>query len=295
MPAPWSSLTRMGFSCKMTPHKRVPVRKTILKHEVDVKIILLGTGGFLPTDSAQTACYFLPEVGVMLDAGSGTFHLPKYLQRPELDIYLSHAHGDHTSGLTYLFAAYLKADWLRRGETLSADNIADFVQRANEALPHTRIHADENTQAFVQPIFAYLPYEWHLLQTQEPLPGGGTLTHFLMDGGTVGFRLDWPGHSLAYITDVVARPDSAYIEKIKGVNLLLHDCNGPDHLSDLTDHIGHSHLSAVLQVAALAQVKRLVLIHSSPIEPLDYSADFESARPLFPATEIGYDGMELDF
>jgi ribonuclease BN (tRNA processing enzyme) len=260
-----------------------------------MKLILLGTGGFLPTDSAQTACYFLPEVGVMLDAGSGTFHLPKYLQRPELDIYLSHAHGDHTSGLTYLFASYFKADWLRRGEMLGADNIADFVRRANEALPHTRIHADENTLAFVQPIYAYLPYQWFPLQEQELLPEGGILTHFLMKGGTNGFRLDWPGHSLAYITDVTARPDSAYLDHIRGVDLLLHECNGPDHLSDLTDHIGHSHLTSALQAAARAQVKRLVLIHSSPIESLDYSADFESARPLFPAAEIGYDGMELDF
>jgi ribonuclease BN (tRNA processing enzyme) len=116
-----------------------------------------------------------------------------------------------------------------------------------------------------------------------------------MKGGTNGFRLDWPGHSLAYITDVTARPDSAYLDHIRGVDLLLHECNGPDHLSDLTDHIGHSHLTSALQAAARAQVKRLVLIHSSPIESLDYSADFESARPLFPAAEIGYDGMELDF
>lgn len=260
-----------------------------------MKLILLGTGGFLPTDSSQTACYFLPEAGVMLDAGSGAYHLPKHLQRPELDVYLSHAHGDHTSGLTYLFASYLKADWLRRGEPLDADNISGFVQRANQALSRTRIHANEDTLAFVKPIYAYLPYQWLPLQATEPLPNGGTITSFMMEGGTVGYRLDWPGHSLAYVTDTIARPDSAYLEHIRGVDLLLHECNGPDSLAELTGHIGHSHLSAVLQAAARAQVKRLVLIHSSPIPTLDYSTDLESVRHLFPNVEIGRDHLEIEF
>jgi len=260
-----------------------------------MKLVLLGTGGFLPTDAAQTACYFLPEVGVMLDAGSGAYHLPKYLQRPELDIYLSHAHGDHTSGLVYLFASYFTADYLHRGEALSADNISNFVQRANEALPRTRIHADEKTLTFVQPIYAYLPYQWLSLQTRESLPNGGVLTHFMMECETVGYRLDWPGHSLAYITDTIARPDSAYLDPIRGVDLLLHECNGPDHLSALTEHIGHSHLTSALEAAARAQVKRLVLIHSSPIESLDYSTDLESVRSIFPNVKIGCDGMEIDF
>lgn len=260
-----------------------------------MKLIILGAGGFLPTDATQTACYFLPEVGIMLDAGSGAYHLAEYLQRPELDIYLSHAHGDHTSGLPHLFASYLKSDWLRRGEALSAENISDFVRRANEALPHTRIHADENTLAFVQPIYAYLPYQWQPLQTVEVLSNGGTLTHFMMEGGTVGYRLDWPGHSLAYITDTIARPDSAYLEHIQGVDLLLHECNGPDHLSMLMERIGHSHLTSALQAATQAQVRRLVLIHSSPIPELDYSADLESVRSIFPNVEIGQDHMEIEF
>jgi ribonuclease BN (tRNA processing enzyme) len=260
-----------------------------------MRLTLLGTGGFLPTDIAQTACYFLPEVGVMLDAGSGLYRLPEYLQTRQLDIYLSHAHGDHTSGLIYLFASYFKADWLASRQPLSADNVEGFVQRANESLPRSRIHADEATLAQVQPQYPHLPYDWRALQTHESLPAGGTLTHFPLEGGTVGYRLDWPAHSLAYITDTTARPNSAYIENIRGVDLLLHECNGPDHLPALTEHIGHSHLSAVLQVAARAQVKRLILIHSSPIPTLDYAADLESVRHLFPSVEIGQDKMELEF
>lgn len=257
--------------------------------------MLLGSGGFLPTDVAQTACYFLPEVGVMLDAGTGLYRLPDHLQTCELDIYLSHAHGDHTGGLIYLFASYFKADWRRSGQPLGTGNIDGFVERANGSLTKTRIHANEETLAIVKPQYFHMPYDWRPLQTQEALPHNGVLTHFLMEGGTVGYRLDWDGHSLAYVTDTIARPDSAYLEIIKGVDLLLHECNGPDHLSALTEHIGHSHLSATLQAAANANVKRLILIHSSPIPVLEYSADLETARHIFPSAEIGHDGMVLDF
>ncbi|HOT62947.1 MAG TPA: hypothetical protein PLU93_08795, partial [Treponemataceae bacterium] len=46
----------------------------------------------------------------------------------------------------------------------------------------------------------------------EPLPAGGQLTHFPLahQGGSRGFRLDWPGHSMAYVTDTTATPDADY-------------------------------------------------------------------------------------
>jgi ribonuclease BN (tRNA processing enzyme) len=260
-----------------------------------MKLVLLGTGGFLPTDTAQTACYFLPEVGVMLDAGHGLYRLPEYLQTRELDIYLSHAHADHTSGLDYLFASYFKADWKSSMRELNPESVDGFLKRSNESLTRTRIHADEATLAIVRAKYYQFPYDWQLLQTEEPLPGGGTLTHFMMEGGTIGYRLDWQGHSLAYITDVIARPNSSYIEKITGVDLLLHDCYAPDHMSALAEKVGHSPLSAVMQVSARARAKRLILIHHSPFEPLSYIAELDQARQIFSPVEVGYDGMEIDF
>src|SRR4051812_24389035 len=67
-----------------------------------MKLILLGTGGYFPTSRRQTACLILPEIGVVLDAGTGMSRIGKYLQTEQLDIFLSHAHLDHISGLTYL-------------------------------------------------------------------------------------------------------------------------------------------------------------------------------------------------
>lgn len=260
-----------------------------------MKLILLGTTGFIPTDTAQTACYLLPEMGILLDAGSGLYRLPAYLPTVPLNIYLSHAHADHTSGLDYVFASYLLSDVKTSPYPLDADHIEGFVERANQFLAQTCIHADETTLAVVKPRYDELPFVWRTLQAQESLPGGGVLTHFWLENPTIGYRLDWPGHSLAYITDTIARPEAAYVAKIAGVDVLLHDCYAPDHLAALADIIGHSHLTAVAQVAARAQVKRLILIHHSPLEALNYTADLEHARQIFPVIEVGYDGMEVDF
>lgn len=260
-----------------------------------MKLILLGTGGFLPTETAQTACYWLPEAGLLLDAGSGLYRLADDMHGPELDIYLSHAHADHTSGLDYVFASFFKWEVSQAAQPLSEATLAGRLERASAARVQTRIHADEATLQVVQPKYSHLPFQWRPLQAEEPVQGGGQLTHFLMEGGTQGFRLDWPGHALAYITDTVAAPAAAYVEKIAGVDVLLHDCNGPTRMAGLVEKIGHSHPTTAAQVAAQARVKRLILIHHAPLKELDYRDELDRARQIFPAIEVGQDRMEIDF
>lgn len=260
-----------------------------------MRLVLLGSGGFLPTETAQTACYLLPEVGLLLDAGSGLYRLAESMQGPELDIYLSHAHADHTSGLDYVFASFFKWEVNRAAQPLNEATITGLVERAGAARAQTCIHADEATLQVVQSKYAYWPFQWHPLQSPEAVRCGGWLTSFLLEGGTQGYRLDWPGHSLAYITDTVASPTAAYVEKIAGVDVLLHDCQGAERHAGLLTKIGHSHLTAVVQVAARAQVKRLVLIHHAPLKELDYLDALEQARRIFPALDVGYDRMEIEF
>lgn len=263
-----------------------------------MKLILLGTNGFMPTNEAQTASYLLPEPGILLDAGSGTYRLPDYLQYMPLDVYLSHAHGDHTNGLTYLFASYFKKIILDSELGFEGGDMANFMKRANDALHRTRIHGMPSTLAEVQETFQHFDYQYVPLDYQESLAGGGVLTYFPLEHGPmecVGYRLEWPGHCMAYVTDTVSRPDSAYIRHLKGVDLLLHECNNPDRKSEMAVQIHHTYTSMAARVAALAGVKRLVLIHKSPFEALDIHPDLEAARQIFPNIEIGQDGMQLDF
>ncbi len=260
-----------------------------------MKLVMLGTGGFVPTEQAQTACYFLPEYNILLDGGTGLYRLHHYIQPALVDVYLSHTHGDHTTGLHYLFGSYFKRLAAESDAPVDAGRIVELSRQANQLLNSTRIHVTAGMLPVLQPQFQY-PLDWRLLEACEALPGGGTLRSFAFDPQReeVGFRLDWPGHSLAYVTDTIAHPQASYIEAIAGVDLLLHDCNLPDARAGLSETIHHSSTSAVAQVAAQAGVKRLVLIHFNPMGwPLE--PDLPAARQVFPEIELGRDGMEIEF
>ncbi len=202
-----------------------------------MKLVLLGTAGYHPTERRQTACLMLPEVGVVLDAGSGLFRSVPFIQTPTLDIFLTHAHLDHIVGLTYLLDICQR----KRFERLTVHGKAEKLAAIEEHL-------------FSQHIFPVkIPAEMRPLVQSCALAGGGTLKHFSLvhPGGSLGFRLDWPGHSLAYVTDTSSPvANASYIEHIRGVDLLVHECYFPDGMEERACATGHCCASQVAQVRA---------------------------------------------
>jgi ribonuclease Z len=246
-----------------------------------MKLILLGTGGYFPNGRRQTACLMLPAVGLVLDAGTGMCQLSKYLQTEQLDIFLSHAHLDHISGLTYL-VNLVPADVLRR----------TTLHGAAEKLTAVREHLFAESIFPVAPPFRFAP-----LVDSFALSDGGTLRHFPLvhPGGSIGFRLDWSGHSMAYITDTTAELGAAYVENIRDVDLLVHEAYFTEDVDNVPANTGHSSLGSVAQVATAANVGRLVIVHIDPQIDDDDQFDVTAARRIFANTMIGVDGMELQF
>jgi len=58
---------------------------------------------------------------------------------------------------------------------------------------------------------------------------------------------------------------------------------------------GHSCTTPVAQVAATAGVGRLVLAHVNPLSKEDDPVGLSIAQRVFPATELGFDQMEIEF
>jgi ribonuclease Z len=245
-----------------------------------MKLILLGTAGYHPNERRQTACVMLPEAGIVLDAGTGFFRVREHLRTPTLDILLTHAHLDHIAGLTFV----LDTAW---GRDLSRITVHGEAEKLTAVREH--LLAD---LLFPAP----LPCHWRPLG--EPLLlAGARVTHIPLvhPGGAVGYRLDWPDRSLAYITDTTASPGAAYVEAIRGVQLLIHECNFRDSEHEWAVKTGHSSTSLVAQVAAKAGVQRLVLLHFNPLDDSPDPIGLPAARRIFPATELGYDRMEIQF
>jgi len=110
-----------------------------------------------------------------------------------------------------------------------------------------------------------------------------------------GYRLDRPGDSLAYVTDTYGEPSASYLDKIRGVDILLHECFMPDDEPEFARRSGHSHITPVAQLAAEAQVGRLVLIHLNALRPEVGEPELDHVQSIFPNTEVAFDRMEIKF
>ena len=108
-----------------------------------MQLHLLGTTGYHPSDTRQTACMMLPEIGVVLDAGTAFYRVRDLLTIDTLDIFLTHTHLDHCIGVTFLF-----------------DVIEDRKMR------HVRVHAEQakidalRAHLLNELLFPVLPVAW---------------------------------------------------------------------------------------------------------------------------------------
>jgi len=266
-----------------------------------MKLVVLGSNGYRPTDLGQTACYTIPELGVILDAGTGIYRLVDYLQTDQQHIFLTHAHSDHYGGLVYLDSVFWKKYVLEALERGTEPKMQSFFKSVNASGPKVRVHAAPEVQEVIPPYFRLHRdnkyFEFQPLKDVEELPGGVRITSFPVDHTVpcFGFRLDKPGGSLAYVTDTYGEPEASYLEKIRGVDVLLHECCVSDDEPEFARRVGHSHISPVAQLAAEAQVGRLILIHLSTMRPEAEEPELERAIPIFPRTEVAFDGMEIEF
>ena len=88
--------------------------------------------------------------------------------------------------------------------------------------------------------------------------------------------------------------DGTYTEFIRGSDLLIHECNFADNMAAWCPKTGHSHTSQVAQLAKDSAVIRLVLTHVDPQHPEDDPLGIETARSIFPATELAEDGVGIE-
>lgn len=108
-------------------------------------------------------------------------------------------------------------------------------------------------------------------------------------------QIDKPGGSLAYVTDTYGEPDARYLEKIRGVDVWLHECFVTDDDPEFARRSGHSHITPIAQLAAEAQVVRLVLIHLSALRPEVGEPELDRVQSISPNTEVAFDRMEIEF
>lgn len=252
-----------------------------------MRIEFLGTGGYHPNERRHTACVMLPEEGIVFDAGTSVFRVPSRVRTPTLDIFLSHGHLDHVVGLTFLLVPVMSG-----------------------ALREIRVHARKEvieairTHLFSEQLFPVdPPFSMHELTADDTWSPCADLTLRWAPlashpGGSTAYRLDRLGHqgspdlSIAYVTDTFI--DGSYTDFIRGVDLLIHECYFGDAQSEFAETTGHSHSSAVAELAREAAVGRLITLHVDPQNAADDPIGLSGMRSIFPNTELAEDGMVVE-
>lgn len=137
---------------------------------------------------------------------------------------------------------------------------------------------------------------------------------------TLGYRFESKGVSLCYLSDhepfyigvwrngcapgrlesIREEGDRRHAEYLKGVDLVIHEAQYTPEEYPAKEHWGHSTYDYVVELAAAAGVKRLVLTHHDPSHDDNFVGGIEKraqelARRLNPSLDVccAYEGMEI--
>ena len=221
----------------------------------------LGTAGYHPNETRQTSCYFLPELGIVLDAGTGIFRLPSLIQTDHLDILLSHAHLDHVIGLTFLLDILHQRPVARVtiwGQRSKIEGIQTHL--FSEALFPVKLDVQWRS---IDPTPTLELTSARATWREQPHPGGSVA--FAIE--PIGERTD-PRPRLVYATDTTGEISDEAFAFLGTPSLLLHECNFRSDQQRWAETTGHCHLDRVLQIVDRCGAPPTVLTHLNPIDEL---------------------------
>jgi len=271
-----------------------------------IRVRFWGVRGSIPCPGPDTVRYGgnTPCVEVrcgdrvlIFDAGTGIRALGHTLidagMAAETDIFFSHCHLDHVIGLPFfapLFAQGNKVN-LWAGHLESEAGVEETVRKVM-SFPLFPIE--------VETFRAELKFHDFVAgDSLVPSPGIRVQTMPLSHpGGATGYRVEYAGHSVAYITDIELGNgpfDRGAVALANRAKLLIVDSTYTD--KEMPDHIGwgHSSWQQVVRFANHANVGKLCLFHHDPdhddgfLDAMGAAAD--EARP---GTVVAREGLVVE-
>lgn len=229
----------------------------------------------------------------VFDTGSGIHQLGGALQKErkpqDVDIFYSHCHIDHVIGLPFFGPLFEEGHRLRLF--------------CGHMKPHGGLKS-ALTRLMSFPLFpvgfemAKAKLEFHDFEAGEtlnPRPGVTIRTAPLVHpGGATGYRLEYQGHSVVYLTDLEldGKISSGLLALASNASVLIVDATYTD--DELPSHAGwgHSSWQQVVRLAKEAKAKTLCLFHHDPDHDDAFMDRIAAASAVaLPGTVVARDGL----
>ncbi|MHA2393814.1 MAG: ribonuclease Z [Promethearchaeota archaeon] len=299
---------------------------------MDMKLVFLGTSGSMPTPSRGSPSVVIKRGKdlIMFDCGEGTQRQmvrAKIGFRKNMQILITHLHGDHVLGLPGLLQSMSLLRREKKLDIFGPPGTTSFIKGFCDSLGgptfpviiHEIIEPGtifENPQYRIEAIKAehtVIAYSYAIIE--NPRPGRfypnkaeslevpkGKLWHKLQHGETIKINnrrvyssqvTDPPkkGRKIVYSGDT--KPNNELIRLSKNADVLIHESTFNQELGERAENDGHSTALQAAMIARESKVEKLVLTHISSRFP-NPNILLDESKEIFSNTIIADDLLELD-
>lgn len=301
-----------------------------------MKVIFLGTSGAIPTLSRN-----LPSVAIQRNGEILLFDCGEYTQIQLIkanlrigrieNIFISHLHGDHVTGLPGILMLLNHAARERPINIYGPPGIKQYIfttkkilnffagyeinvkEISGEAIPAEVKGRDYSVKSFLLDHTTFTlgfvfeendkPGTLDVEKTRELGVPEGPLLKRLKNGedikledGRIVYSRDVVGEAIRgrkIVYAVDTRPTKDVIEISTGADLLIHDGMFAEELAYEANLRGHSTVMQASKIGKSAEVSKLALTHISP-RYADPRLLIEEAKSVFQNSHIAYDLMEIE-
>lgn len=235
---------------------------------------------------------------LIFDGGTGLRVLGQALlaEMPlEGHLFFTHSHWDHIQGFPFFVPAFIRGNCFHIYGAV-APNGSTVEQRLHDQMLHP------NFPVPLQIMGAELKFRD--VQLGNPIEIGEVTIESAMlnhPGEAVGYRVNWQGYSVAYVSDTEHFPDRLdenVLFLARNADVLIYDATYTDeeYHSPKTSKVGwgHSTWQEAVKVAQAAGVKKLVIFHHDPLHSDDFLDKVgEQVAQVFPNSLMAWEGLSI--
>ena len=233
----------------------------------------------------------------IFDAGTGIRKLGlEYLANSEskvtnIVLAFSHFHWDHIQGFPFFLPAYDPKRELTIttfGRTDKFFNLkAIFENQMRKEFFPVPLHKMGAKLNFIQ-------HEGNIFETSN---GVITSSEHYHPGGAYSYRIEIEGKVIVFVTDVehIDGIDQRVVNIAKDADILIHEAQYTPEELEMHKGWGHSSWEQAIEVAKLANVKKLFITHHDPDHSDDFLDEIEfQCKKNFDNVQLAKDNLEIE-